>query len=228
MSNELSPIRKVNVSDEVSNRILKLIRENVFKPGEKILSEREFCEQFEVSRTSIREAISGLTSMRVLEKRSDGTYVREKLTDLVVEPMNLLFKFRLLSIEEVFEARIATESQIVRIAAKKATEEDMAKLEACLNADAASRSQYQSMSDRIRFHQLIAESTRNQVLIDMFVVMYSVLNSMRNNENTIRDAHTSNIQHREIFEKIKAHDEDGAEQEMRNHLSTMQVSYKKS
>jgi DNA-binding FadR family transcriptional regulator len=75
---------------------------------------------------------------------------------------------------------------------------------------------------------LIAESTRNQVLIDMFVVMYSVLNSMRNNENTIRDAHTSNIQHREIFEKIKAHDEDGAEQEMRNHLSTMQVSYKKS
>lgn len=60
-------------------QLREILREEIIKgtrEGEKIPSERELIEKFQVSRTTVREAVSGLVNEGLLEKRhGKGTYI---------------------------------------------------------------------------------------------------------------------------------------------------------
>jgi GntR family transcriptional repressor for pyruvate dehydrogenase complex len=219
----LGPVKKVNLTDEIFNRILNLIKEGYFKPNEKLMSEREFCIHFQVSRTSVREAIKGLTSLGIAEKRRDGTYVCNKLTDILVRPMYILLNSYALSLDEVFEARIAVETQIARMAAIHAKDEDILALEGTLKL-AEQASEDDVMKHSVNFHRILAASTHNHIMQDMYTVIYSVLQKMRSNQSSLRQARYSQNLHSDILHAIKNRDPDKAEQEMKIHLSTLKMS----
>lgn len=67
---KVETIKRFNISHEVSRQIQNLILDGTIKPGEKLPSERELCNSFNISRTSIREALSGLISTGFLEKKA--------------------------------------------------------------------------------------------------------------------------------------------------------------
>ena len=75
MKNE--PIKRYSLSEQVANQLEKMIENNVYKINERIPTEVELIECFNVSRNTIREAIRELVSAGILEVRQgDGTYVR--------------------------------------------------------------------------------------------------------------------------------------------------------
>ena len=67
-----------NASQEVSDYIINNIQSGVWKPGDKIWSESEFCAHLDVSRIAVRDAIASLSAISVLKKvKGSGTYVED-------------------------------------------------------------------------------------------------------------------------------------------------------
>lgn len=76
---------------QVKKKIIEKIQSGTYQPGEKIPSERELCEIYSVSRTTIRKAIDELEFNNVLHRQSGkGTFVK-KVVENKSSTGNLLF-----------------------------------------------------------------------------------------------------------------------------------------
>ena len=128
----MSVITKI-VRDGVTDQVYSQLKENVVKgvwqPGAKIPSENQLVSLFGVSRASIRMAIQKMITLGLLESRvGDGTYVRaftpgayvNELVSLGLKPEDQL---------EIMEFRKALETEALKLAVERATEEDLAELE---------------------------------------------------------------------------------------------------
>lgn len=67
----------------IRENLRTLIKQGNLKPGDPILSEKELCKQFGVSRMTVRQALSNLVEEKLLyRKQGKGTFVKE----LKIEP----------------------------------------------------------------------------------------------------------------------------------------------
>jgi GntR family transcriptional repressor for pyruvate dehydrogenase complex len=75
------PIKRIDVFQEITNRIETLIARSNLQPGDRLPSERDLAEQLGVSRTSVRQALKVLEASQRLESRiGSGTYVASPVT----------------------------------------------------------------------------------------------------------------------------------------------------
>lgn len=80
----IDPVEKSTLAQSVAERLLRLIADGTFKPGEKMPSERELMERLQVARSTVREALRALAASHVVEIRPGvGTFVRENARDLI-------------------------------------------------------------------------------------------------------------------------------------------------
>lgn len=214
-----TPIKRDSLSQKIQNRIIEMIRNGQLMSDKKIPSEREFCESFQVSRTSVREALKGLISIGLLEKRTDGTYVRSSTEDIVREPLQMFIRANDISMKDISEAREGIECQIVRLAAERAELEDIAACRNLLERIENSASPQEALVNKAKFHMSLAHMTKNPLLISMFSVLYDVLNEFRISDACDQGEDHSAASHGEILEHIAAHDAVAAEQAMRQHLA---------
>lgn len=113
-------------SSIIADQILKMIKSGQYDAGSKLPPERTLAEYMGVGRPSVREAISALQIVGILESRpGDGSYVAEPrgFDDLMACALNMLEDSD--SPFEVLQARKALEIGIVYLAIKNATEEDI-------------------------------------------------------------------------------------------------------
>ncbi len=159
------PVR-LSLSRQVLNEMETYIRQGQWSIGDKIPSEPELAESFSVSHNTVREAVQSLIHAGILEARpGDGTYVIAN--DRFAVAMSN--KLREAELSKILEARLALEKEIVRLAARNATEEDLKRirkdLEKCLKKDG------QGIEDDMTFHLSIAEATRNPVIAELYRVI---------------------------------------------------------
>jgi len=221
--NSFGPVKRDNLSQKIQLRILEMVKSGVFEPNTKLPSEREFCEKFQVSRTSVREALKGLISIGILEKRSDGTYVRNSTEDMVKEPLQMLIKTYDISMESIFEARMAIECQIARIAAERAENADILLCQHQLELIENSKTKEEMMQNKAKFHLLLAKMTKNPLLISMFSVLYDVIQEIRAAEGEEKTSDVNPVDHKEILKYIELRDADAAARAMRLHLSFVEM-----
>ena len=127
-------INKVNISEAVLQQIKDNIIMKVWPVGTRLPSENVLAELFGVSRVSVRTAQHKLMALNILEKRNgEGTFVKDVnvgsvfsnlVPMLVLEPRDIL---------EILELRVGIETLSCSLAAKRATEEDIGKLEMIAN-----------------------------------------------------------------------------------------------
>src|SRR2546426_9592314 len=78
VKDELEPVRKTRIYEEVASQIQRLITDGRLRPGDHLPPERELAERFGVSRTSVRDASRVPELMGLLEPRQgDATVVRD-------------------------------------------------------------------------------------------------------------------------------------------------------
>jgi GntR family transcriptional regulator, transcriptional repressor for pyruvate dehydrogenase complex len=162
---QFRPIKQFRVSEEVLSQLKESILLGKFKSGEKLPSERELTEEFQVSRGVIREAIRALeiTGFVVLRQgTTGGAFVTDLSFDHVGNAFLDLFLADKVSIPELANVRYYIEPEVAGLAALNATEADKKRLlEAqeeefpSLKKTAARITQFQ------RVHHIIAESCRN-------------------------------------------------------------------
>ena len=130
--------REPRLSDKVAEMMLETILSRRLQVGDRLPSERELGEQFNVSRTVVREAVRALVAKGVIEVRS-GSGLRVAAVDAaaVSESMSLYLRGATLDFEKVHEVRALLEVHIAGLAAERATEEDIGAAARRPRADAA-------------------------------------------------------------------------------------------
>jgi GntR family transcriptional repressor for pyruvate dehydrogenase complex len=159
-----APVDRRTLAHEVRDRLYEAIKSGTLPPGAVIPSERSLCEDFAVARTSVREAIQGLFSLGLLERRGNRTVVAERLPEMPLDVSDQ----RKLEVRELFEVRQAMEVAIVRLAVERANESERAAI-----ADIAARFSTTMAVEKFRaldrsFHWSLARACGNELLAELF------------------------------------------------------------
>ncbi|MDU4890001.1 MAG: FadR/GntR family transcriptional regulator [Clostridium sp.] len=221
--------KKKSLVETVSDTITKYIVDNELQVGDKIPNEFELAEKLNVGRSTVREAIKALVSRNVLEvKRGSGTFISSK-AGVADDPLGLeLIKDRAKLAQDLLEVRFMIEPEIASIAATKATEEEIERLQhLCDEVEQLILHKKNHRLKDIEFHTEIARISRNQVvatlipIIDKSIEIFIELTKSALEQETIET-------HREIFEAIKNKDPKGAHDAMYLHLVYNRRNLKKA
>lgn len=124
MSRRFDPVTRRTVAEEVRERLQASIEHGDLQPGEALPSERSLCEDFGVARTSVREAIQGLASLGLIERRGNRACIVEQLPDLSAH--NDIRKQR---VRDIFEVRRLIETPMAELVAERATPAERAEID---------------------------------------------------------------------------------------------------
>lgn len=190
------------VSQNIVNQIRKAIFDGIFKPGDKLPSDKELMNTFGVSKGSLREAIRSLEVLGLLEVRKGalgGAFVTEVDTEKAKEGFSNFFVFRDLSIKNLFDVRLILESHIAEYAASIITSDDLQRLEQILQETRDALQNDLPMNYRekeVAFHLIIASATQNPLLIflldfveNLLLDAKEILNPDRDFSKKVLDAH---------------------------------------
>src|SRR5947209_5799095 len=155
---KLSQFRQSSPRDAVSESILSLIRSGELKPGMRLPSEPQLIEMTGVSRSSVREAIRSLETMGLVEiRRGKGTFIREIDTSGMTDAQMLLMLADRKVLENLVEVRETLEPMMARLAAERATDDDIAALRHHLEGMDHARDHEAWRPAHLAFHQALAE-----------------------------------------------------------------------
>lgn len=219
----------------VIDRIKGMIASGELKCGEKIPSERDLAERFNVSRVPIRETLKILEYMGVLDsKQGDGTYVREITTEDLISKMNFAVTVTTDTIKDLTELRMNLETFAAYYAAQRRTGEDIAGIRQAIT-DMREAKKNENLTDdegvqRLRrlsqqFHRCVIRAAHNSVLSSVYENLYELLDISR--QFTISGSgisYNSILAHEMISNKIILQDAEGAREAMKEHLSDVWVN----
>ncbi len=225
----LKPIKKESVRGQVYWQLRDQILRRTWPPGSKLPSEHELAQTMGVSRVSIREGIQHLVSLGILETRhGEGTFVRELTSGQV--HFNALIPLLVLDdidILHVLEYRLIVEKGTAALAAERATDQDIAEMEAVYEQMVRLRGDVAKFSHAdLEFHLVLAKATANPVLIKVNNVLRTILEvSMENIVDTLGMEDGLHF-HRLLIDAVRARDVKAAESIMQEHVDRTIVRLK--
>jgi GntR family transcriptional repressor for pyruvate dehydrogenase complex len=157
------PLGRRTLPDEIRDRLIASIHNGTLRPGQVLPAERTLCAEFNVARTSVREAIQSLVSLGYLERRGNRAYVIERLPDVVV-PVD----GRKTMVRDLFETRRVIELPMAELAACRAPAPVRDEIVALADSfwPGMSLDEFRRL-DR-EFHWAIARASQNQLLSEVY------------------------------------------------------------
>jgi len=227
----LKPIKPKRMSDQVFEQLKDLIFRGHLKPGERLMTERELAQNLGVSRPTVREAISKLVTVHLLEHRQgQGTFVNLPTASADKNPLAAVLNGQDASLMDLLEVRLGLECNAVALAARRATEEDIREIEKIVQemSVAVSEGNLGSEAD-ITFHMALAYATKNIVQIHIMKSLYDLL--FYAIQENLQHLYTEPMnldkvlqQHTDILNAIRQRDPDEAYAAMKRHI-TFVVDY---
>jgi GntR family transcriptional repressor for pyruvate dehydrogenase complex len=162
-----TPVDRRTLAHEVRDRLFAAVRSGEMLPGVAVPSERSLCEDFGVARTSVREAIQGLVSLGVLERRGNRTIVAERLPEMLPS-LDGTSAQRSLKVRELFEVREAMELPIAKLVAQRASDEQIAEIVELVCGFRASMAVEEFRSLDRAFHWALARACGNELLTELY------------------------------------------------------------
>ena len=205
--------------EQVADNIVKIIVDGEFAKGDKLPNEFQLAEKLNVGRGTIREAMKILVSRNIVEiRRGTGTFVAEK-PGLVEDPLGLTFiKDKGQLAYDLCELRLILEPEIAAMAAERATEEDIAKIQETCDAVEKNINEGISYSNEdVAFHECIAKCSKNLVVPNVIPVIQSAVELFILYTDAKLISQTINT-HRAIVDAIAEGNPEKARQAMLEHL----------
>ena len=219
---------------QVASQLQELIVKGVVAAGERLPAEGEMATQFGVSRSTIREALRGLSSQRlVLTKRgvNGGTFVAEPSAEHVQQyletSIGLLSGADVVSVAAILEARELFEVPAARLAATRRNADQLDSLRATLvpvgEADLTS-----GFEGHKEFHFAILKSSGNRLLEVIARPVFSVLATRFRRDLASPDLYAATVRdHQDIYDAIAAADGEAAARLMHAHLERLRPMYER-
>lgn len=155
-------------STHIAEQIIEAIEKGIYKVGDKLPPERQIVEETGVSRPSVREALSALQIVGLVESKSgNGTYVRQSVRNTNIEFHTWSILEETKSPFETWEARKTLEPDIAGLAAEKATPQEVQTLKGVLQSMhkmAKKKDNKGFLEVDRKFHMTLATATKNSTI----------------------------------------------------------------
>ena len=217
----IAPIKKTRIAEEVADRIRVLLLDGTLPPGEPLPSERHLAERFGVSRGSIRDALRTLETIGLLETRhGQGTFPHELSVERLVAPLASVMAYRPDLQDELLDVRRMFEPAVARVAAERATDEDLADLQHILDVQRQKLKAGQSaFAEDTAFHAILARSTGNRVVMSIMATLNDLLVESRTQSLRQKGRPARSMDgHESVVAALRRRDPEGASQAMYNHI----------
>lgn len=230
---ETKKINRQKIYEIIAEQIKQQIISGALKPGERLPTSKELCKAYQVGRSTVREALSALEIMGLIETRQgEGSTVKSFNPEDIGLPD---FQQILISEETVFElmeARKSLELSNARLAAQKRTEEDLKKLKENLNLmELNITNEEESKKFDMLFHQILAQSTHNSIMARLLETISDSMDKAM--EKIRRITFDSPVlskkvleEHRQIYQAIVEQNSLLAHQKMAEHLDHFEGAMK--
>jgi GntR family transcriptional repressor for pyruvate dehydrogenase complex len=223
-------VRKRRLSEDVAELLEEMILDGTFTEDERLPSERELMRHFGVGRPSVREALLHLRTMGLVELGSgERARVTRPTPQFVIDALSGPARHLLSApggVQNFQNARIFFETGLARHAALHATEEDLASLEAALEANRRSIGNLRRFERTdVDFHYVLALIPSNPIFTAIHAALAEWLLEQRRTTLAPGEDEKAYEAHRAIFEAVAARDPDRAERAMRDHLEYVARRY---
>ena len=221
--NELSG---TTLADQVEEKIIEYIKENNLHPGDSLPNEMQFSSMMGTSRNVIREAMSRLRMLGLIQSRTKrGIVVTEpgilNAFKKVLEPQLL----SLSTIKQMMGMRISLEIGIAEFLFENLRDEHIGELESIVSRQQAIGINNLSVEDELAFHTKIYEIAGNDFIMQFNAIMHPVFEFSKLNYesfflpvNQKLQKQGQIIRHSDLLEQISKKDKEGYQRSMRKHL----------
>lgn len=233
----MAGIKRVNLNQQIADGVLDILRNGGYKVGDRIPTEKEFCEELCVGRNSIREVTKSLALMGVLESiPGKGTFLKSPPSDTNMGQPRLSTVIKGIPLQDLIDARRVIEPAAAGLAAIKVKNNP----DLISRLEVAEKGRMQSGFSRAKLnedlgddpnsgfelHKLIVELSGNQVLQKIMVMIYDELQQARALFPVSEEEYASELDyHHAIVQAIKSGDSEAASNAMRIHLDNTERIY---
>ena len=218
----MSEKRKVKLSEQTSDRLYEMIvDDHQYPPGSKLPNENELSRVLDVSRTTLREAISFLVAQGILEiRRGKGTYVSEELPSVGLDMTALAGVRSRVRAKDLFEMRLIFEPATVALACQRATDDELRQI--ARKAERVERVAAEGgdwpLADQ-EFHWAIIKASHNEYMRRLYPIINSAVNEiLQITENRQHMQTIALSDNRIIMDFLMKRDESGARHAMSIHI----------
>jgi GntR family transcriptional regulator, transcriptional repressor for pyruvate dehydrogenase complex len=214
--------RRTRLRDRAADQLLEMVISGGLEAGERLPPERELCARLGVSRTVVREALNLLEARGLISiEHGRGAVVSDGNPRAVRDALGMLLRLQPKTLWELLEIRKILEVEVAGLAAERAGPDDVAAMHLQLDRMRGSIDVPEGYVDAdVEFHALLAQGTRNEVLLTMLEPVVELLRASRR----VSAARPGNAlralgEHEQILRRVEARDAAGAREEMRTHLA---------
>jgi GntR family transcriptional repressor for pyruvate dehydrogenase complex len=223
---QIRPIRKTRAYEEIVRQIQALVAQGQLKPGDRLMTERELAEQFGVSRVTVRQAMSVLQAMGLIESKvGNGTFARSGQVPTVTVLASVLNPSRS-SLLEQLELRRLIEPEVARLAATRATPGHLRDMARFIEAQERRLEEGRPfVEEDSAFHMAIARSAGNHLLVRMMESIHELLRESREHSLRTRAGMARSLEgHRRVIDAVRRGDASGAQRAMLRHVREVESS----
>ena len=218
------PVTVDRVSQVIVDQVKQLMREGKLVTGDRLPSERDMCQQFNVSRVTVREALRVLEANGLIEIRvgaRGGAFVASPTKERLGEGLADLMTLSPLTPANVTEARSVIEVGILPCVVERATEEDVARLRGIVEEGQAAlaRDAY-TMSLSANFHIAVAACAHNPAIETLVLSFHGPMLLSLRQAQLVAPAmgRRGTEEHASLVDAIEARDVEAAVTVMTTHL----------
>jgi DNA-binding FadR family transcriptional regulator len=211
----LQPTHQVSSGQAVLKALSDFIVRSGLTKGDALPAERDLAGRLGVSRATIREALVGWEALGIVKRQQGrGTFL---IIDIGSNDLHAPITLRLerQALLYILELRRVLETECVRLAAVRADDADIAKIERCLLAAEEMYAKYGiAVAEDRAFHLAVFEASHNPVFGQIYESVINRFNDEfnANDANPFIQPYTDGSQpmHRLMFEAIRRRDPDAA------------------
>ena len=216
----LEPPGKDDVTQLLIQRFQEMLREGVLTQGSRLPPERELAAHFNVARSSLRQALKVLEIIGVItQKVGDGSYLNTDTSAVLAVPMEFLFLLDDTSVQELTELRMLVEPGLARLAAQRASSEDIDLLRQSIrDLESSSNDTIKLVSSDLLFHRAIFQASKNRAASSLFQTIHRAMAKMILVTSQLVELEHTLAFHKPIMKAIEQRDGEKAAGLMSEHL----------
>lgn len=220
------PLGRRDASGQIARQLRTAISSGVWSPGERLPSEVELAEAFDVARATAREGLKLLSAAGLVASvrgSNGGTFVAvpdsEEVAEQLADAISLWYRAGNVSVRDVDEARWVLEMHCVELAALRRDDDDLAAIKAAVDAAKDADLPMPEWLDLdLIFHTAITRAARNPIL----ELAMTAVHLARPATNSVfvdqLDRDRVSDQHEAIYLQIAAGNPDGARAAFQGHV----------
>lgn len=218
-----SRIQSSRLYQQIVDQIEALILEGKLRPGDQLPSERELAEQFNVSRTAVREAVKALNEKGLVAiEIGRGTFITQGVSKALRRSLDWIVQSGGgNTLTDLVQVRSILEPEIAALAAEMASVEDIEGLQHAVTVmDSALSNADVYVEADLEFHLALAKATQNTLIPTLIDPIVDLLREQRKGIFLVTGgAQRGQFHHKSILGAVKRHDSAAARQAMQAHLA---------